>query len=572
MVDEGTYYENINFKGKAITVTSNYMHDPDSTYILNTIIDGGQAVNSDSASVVYFYSGEDTTSVLCGFTIQHGTGTYPDAHGYRSGGGIFVENAGAKIIHNIISYNNVSYTNGAAGGGIFADTCINCVLVVKHNTISGNTSMNGNSQTLAYGGGAFISMPVLMQHNIFTNNEASGKAYGGGLATWHCSGTIKQNLFMYNHADVTIHVGWGGGVYVESPMPDLKVCENTITNNSCFGTGSNDKAGGMGVLDFDQLGNYYIDRNIIKENITRMGGGISIYGPKFAHITNNVVQNNEAMGSGGGIYLMHATNESLNNYSGRGHLNSTHIQKNKKESGLHQIINNTVTQNTAGALGGGIASFLIDYDFLAFNNIIYDNSAIQGDDIYLLNNTCTAHLYNNNVDTDLIGGEGIWMGDNNIFVNPIFVEDGYHLLQESECIEAGILFVEMGEEAYYCPAFDIDGQMRPLNSTADIGADEVLIVGTSENITSDNSTTLQIFPNPSSGTSNIRFIIHKQGYTTLELFNISGEMIKSLINEMKTPGTHEMEVDLGDMPAGVYFCVLKTNPPAGGQTKKIVKL
>ena len=39
---------------------------------------------------------------------------------------------------------------------------------------------------------------------------------------------------------------------------------------------------------------------------------------------------------------------------------------------------------------------------------------------------------------------------------------------------------------------------------------------------------------------------------------------------MKKSGTHEMEIDLKNIPAGVYFCVLKTNK--GIQTKKIVKL
>jgi serine protease len=60
LVAPGTYYENIDFKGKAITVTS-------SGGPKVTTMDGGQ-VNQ----VVTFASGEGPSSVLSGFTIQNG--------------------------------------------------------------------------------------------------------------------------------------------------------------------------------------------------------------------------------------------------------------------------------------------------------------------------------------------------------------------------------------------------------------------------------------------------------------------------------------------------------------------
>jgi len=46
LVADSTYYENINFKGKAITVASHYLIDLDSTHIDNTIING--SLNSAS--------------------------------------------------------------------------------------------------------------------------------------------------------------------------------------------------------------------------------------------------------------------------------------------------------------------------------------------------------------------------------------------------------------------------------------------------------------------------------------------------------------------------------------------
>lgn len=78
LVAAGTYYENINFKGKAITIASYFLMDGDTTHINSTLIDGSQPSHADSGSVVYFISGEDTTSILCGFTITNGRGTIID--------------------------------------------------------------------------------------------------------------------------------------------------------------------------------------------------------------------------------------------------------------------------------------------------------------------------------------------------------------------------------------------------------------------------------------------------------------------------------------------------------------
>ena len=94
LVANGHYLDNINFLGKAITVASHFIIDGDSTHIDSTIIDGSMPWTPDSGSVVYFISGEDTNSVLCGFTITGGSGTYPVSlwsGSNRAGGGIFCE-------------------------------------------------------------------------------------------------------------------------------------------------------------------------------------------------------------------------------------------------------------------------------------------------------------------------------------------------------------------------------------------------------------------------------------------------------------------------------------------------
>src|SRR5213592_2934775 len=90
LVAPGTYYENINFMGKAIAVTSS----------------GGPAVttiNGNAAgSVATFDTSEGRSSVLSGFTITNGQPT-----GFPSwdGGGIYISYASPTVSRNVITQN-----------------------------------------------------------------------------------------------------------------------------------------------------------------------------------------------------------------------------------------------------------------------------------------------------------------------------------------------------------------------------------------------------------------------------------------------------------------------------------
>jgi len=181
LVAEDTYYENIDFIGKAITVASHFLVDGNETHIENTIIDGSQPTNPDSGSVVFFISGEDTNSVLCGFTITGGSGTYYSVSDYRLGGGIMLFLSGAKICHNIITSNTIDnstiYTR-CYGGGIFVfSQSYNSI--ISYNEISNNLIENSS----AVGGGISIwqTGPTWIISNKIINNviNCSGGSGGG---------------------------------------------------------------------------------------------------------------------------------------------------------------------------------------------------------------------------------------------------------------------------------------------------------------------------------------------------------------------------------------------------------
>lgn len=253
IVAPGEYFENINFNGKAIFLSSHYYYDQDPSYITGTIINGSSA----SASVVKFISGEDTTSVLNGFTVTGGTGTIsPPGFSNIAGGGIIII-GGAKITNNHIINNNI--TGGfswISGGGIYI-----------------NTGGYGN---------------VIIKNNLIADNSISG-----------------------------YEVIQGGGIYYEG-SGNVIITNNTIKNNAVEAVNPIDwKSGGGGVCIFCI---YYssplLYKNVIVENTAPYGAGIKnlgIYDGYNSRLINNTIASNNASIKGGGAYMSNGHCTAINN-------------------------------------------------------------------------------------------------------------------------------------------------------------------------------------------------------------------------------------------------------------------
>ncbi|MBN2375656.1 MAG: PQQ-binding-like beta-propeller repeat protein [Sedimentisphaerales bacterium] len=128
IVSPGTYQENINFWGSAITVRS---IDPnDWSTIKSTIIDG-----NENGSCVSFTFSEGPDSILKGFTLTNGIGS--DSYsGY--GGGILSKNS-SPTIRNCYIFDNDADNDG--GGIALLGNCHsvidNCIIVKNRTSVEG---------------------------------------------------------------------------------------------------------------------------------------------------------------------------------------------------------------------------------------------------------------------------------------------------------------------------------------------------------------------------------------------------------------------------------------------------
>jgi len=266
LVASGTYYENINFKGKNIVLTSYYGITGNASYIKNTIINGSTPTNPDTASCVLIISGEDSSAVLQGFTLTGGKGTkWPDEHG----AGIYVE-----------------------GGGIFITVSSP---TIKYNLIVNNEAINSPAGTISAGGGAIRcgdGSPHII-NNVILNNAGM---YGGGIVLNYCSeALIANNIINSNHVyqAVTGRQTFGGGgiwTYESLPGNDLP---NLIINNTIIGNSSNTNGCGIRIWDANVL----ISNNIVWNNYQKNNEQINITSSNTVIEYNNVEYEIEGTGN-----------------------------------------------------------------------------------------------------------------------------------------------------------------------------------------------------------------------------------------------------------------------------------
>jgi hypothetical protein len=232
LVAKGRYKENIDFKGKAITIKS--QSGPKST-----IIEGNKKL-----SVVVFNSGEDNRSILEGFTICSGSEVVlpedvPQKSLKTNGGGIVCINSSPQIINNIIKHNTA-----VNGGGI-------CCIQGSSPLIINNMIMYNSAEK---GGGircSINSSPTIIANRIFKNMALR---LGGGIY-W------RMGSYPFMNGDIIVKnfAGEKGGGLYGSTYSRNKIGQADIIVTNC----------------------------VIRKNVSPVGPsialGVSPFGTKISH-------------------------------------------------------------------------------------------------------------------------------------------------------------------------------------------------------------------------------------------------------------------------------------------------
>jgi len=215
---------------------------------------------------------------------------------------------------------------------------------------------------------------------------------------------------------------------------------------------------------------------------------------------------------------------------------------------------------------------------------------INGDDISDLSglNVVTAiggdlNISNNDILTNLAGLEGLsYIGGNlEIIANAVLSDvTGLENVEEGSITDLSIYYnFELSE----CHVESICMYLIDPNGTVDIHdndigcntKEEVELACLNDVMELGNDGLFSISPNPLNSTTLIQYTLNQKSPVTLKILDLTGREIITLVNEVQQQGEQQVVFNTGDLPAGIYFCVLKTNLPKlrdAGQNKKIIKL
>jgi hypothetical protein len=78
------------------------------------------------------------------------------------------------------------------------------------------------------------------------------------------------------------------------------------------------------------------------------------------------------------------------------------------------------------------------------------------------------------------------------------------------------------------------------------------------------------YPNPFNPSTKISYSIPRKSMVTLEVYDLAGNQISTLVNEEKSAGSYEVVFEASQLTSGVYFYTLRTGNYT--ETKKMVVL
>jgi hypothetical protein len=68
---------------------------------------------------------------------------------------------------------------------------------------------------------------------------------------------------------------------------------------------------------------------------------------------------------------------------------------------------------------------------------------------------------------------------------------------------------------------------------------------------------LQVFPNPAHGSSEVKYQIAKSKSVLIQVYNIHGAVVCTLLNADQSSGEHSVCFDTSGLPAGIYLIRLQ---------------
>lgn len=248
------------------------------------------------------------------------------------------------------------------------------------------------------------------------------------------------------------------------------------------------------------------------------------------------------------------------------------ISANYTGSPENYIINSTISNNQALPVFGAGISMNRNANATFINSIISNNSDHNviiddlGTSARIRFQNCLVGPSDNLEDTILNRGPNNtieWYGTN-LSSDPGFYawsdDNPYTLGQDSPCIDAGT--TDFGiftiPDWYGYPTYDLAGNPRIYGDQVDMGAYEWQGQVDIEDLIVSSSLSMSNYPNPFNPVTSIKYDLAENSRVRMDIYNVKGQLVKTLLNQEMLAGTHSVIWDGNDdkgraVSSGVYF-------------------
>ncbi len=528
---------------------------------------------------------------------------------YGAGGGIYANNSALALVNT-----EIELCGAGQGGGIFVDG--------GSLTMTGCTIQNNDliyTAENAKGGGVYVgnSTSATFSGNTIDANSAdvaSSMGYGGGIYIKNTTSvSMDGDVVSNNISGLAGTIGYGGGIHLEGSH--LTMTNVTLDNNQARTIG--------GGIDTDGSSTLSMTGCKILNNTGMIGGGA------YLASTESFVNHNLWVGnSGTASYMLNATSGSFNG-------NTMNANTGSSVGGAYfsntaiSVMNNIIANSTGFGLscsGTTLPTPLYcnvwNSSTADYNGVTPGAGCISQDPLFVDPASGDFHLAMHSPEIDRGNPDPAYddpdgsPADMGIYGSHAFdMDHPVYVKNLSAAIAGGNAIISWSANpeanvSSYAVYKDIDGSFIPaaanfittvtapdtvyddgtavagtyykvsaVNSLAYAGGYggpvEPVATGIGDDIAAFADRLYQNHPNPFNPTTRIRYEIKAQTHVSLVVFDVQGRQIKTLVNEVKSPGQFTAEwngtnANGSRVSTGVYFYRLS----AGNfnQTMKMVML
>ncbi len=479
---------------------------------------------------------------------------YVSANGNDSNSGLTVDSAFATLQHaaDIVSagdsvitmpgnYHGFDLrTNGSQNSQIVFKAYNSNVVIDNPNSVTNDGINIEEADWVTVDGFKVINQPragiriAVSDFVTIKNNTCTSNSRWGIFTGFTDDILIENNTCSYSGTEHGIYVSNSG----DRPIVRNNVC---FENNGCgIQLNADESQGGDGIIS-----NAVIEGNILHDNCYNGGSAINLDGVQESVIYNNLLYNNHSTGIA--LFMIDGAEGSKNN---KVYNNTIDIPSDGRWAVL------VVDGSTGDTLYNNI---LINHHSFR-GSIAIDQASVNGffSDYNLVEN----RLSNDDGNSDMTLGEWQNLGydlhsylvyaEDQIFVNSS--SGDFHLKEASQPVDIGTYIVSP------VVTVDLDNISRPQGNGFDIGAYEFHSSTEVKYFIQTNGYRLeQNYPNPFNPTTKIEYHIPTAGFISLRVYDVLGNEIATLVNEVQPSGDYEFNFVANQISSGIYFYQLKSD-------------